>query len=95
VFSVERDIKIKTEIATKSKKIKLKVNGDLVQLHTSLDVDFWEVDPAWDGKTFRSAAQAQRHVRSGEIPMELKIKTGGKVCIRLVTVEGKQFQLNI
>ena len=69
--------------------------GDLVQLTTSLDVDFWEVDPAWNGKIFRSAAQAQRHVRSGKIPMELKIKIGGRVCIRLVTVEGKQFQLNI
>ena len=95
VFSMERDLKIKTEVATNSKKIKVKVMGDVVQLQTSLDVDFWEVDPAWDGKIFRSVAQAQRHVRSGEIPMELKIKIGGKVCIRLVTVEGKQFQLNI
>jgi SAM-dependent methyltransferase len=95
VFSMEREIKVKTELATKSKKIKVKVVGERIQLHTSLDVDFWEVDPAWDGKIFRSAAQAQRHVRSGEIPMELKIKIGGKVCIRLVTVEGKQFQLNI
>ncbi|MBI3168088.1 MAG: site-specific DNA-methyltransferase [Chloroflexi bacterium] len=95
VFSMERDLKVKTEIAIKSKKIKAKVVGDRVQLQTSLDVDFWEVDPAWDGKIFRSAAQAQRHVRSGEIPMELKTKIGGKVCIRLVTVEGKQFQLNI
>jgi 16S rRNA G966 N2-methylase RsmD len=95
VFSMERDLTIKTEVATKSKKIKIKVVGDLLQLQTSLDVDFWEVDPAWDGKIFRSAVQAQRHVRSGEIPMELKIKIGGRVCIRLVTVEGKQFQLNI
>jgi len=95
VFTMERDMKSKPEVATKSKKIKVKVVEEWVQLQTSLDVDFWEVDPAWDGKIFRSAAQAQRHVRSGEIPMELKIKIGGKVCIRLVTVEGKQFQLNI
>jgi len=95
VFSLERDAKMKLEFATKSKKIQVKVTGDLVQLKTTLDVDFWEIDPAWDGKIFRSAAQAQRHVRSGEIPMELKIKIGGKICIRLVTVEGKQFQLNI
>jgi DNA modification methylase len=95
VFSVERDSTIQNEFAVKSKKINVKLSGGVVQLTTSLDVDFWEVDPAWDGKTFRSAAQAQRHVRSGNIPMELKIKIGGKVCIRLVTVEGKQFQLNI
>ncbi|MCK6584048.1 MAG: site-specific DNA-methyltransferase [Anaerolineales bacterium] len=95
IFSVERDLAVKNEFATKSKKIKMKVSGGVIRLTTSLDVDFWEVDPAWDGKIFRSAAQAQRHVRSGEIPMELKIKIGGRVCIRLVTVEGKQFQLNI
>jgi hypothetical protein len=83
------------EFATKSKKIGVKLGDGVIQLKTTLDVDFWEVDPAWDGKTFRSAAQAQRHGRSGEIPMQLKIKIGGKVCIRLITVEGKQFQLNI
>ncbi|MCB0103507.1 MAG: site-specific DNA-methyltransferase [Anaerolineales bacterium] len=95
IFTFERDTTFKMEFATKSKKIGVKLVDDVIQLKTTLDVDFWEVDPAWDGKTFRSAAQAQRHVRSGEIPMQLKIKIGGKVCIRLITVEGKQFQLNI
>ncbi|GAB1469719.1 hypothetical protein MASR2M66_05960 [Chloroflexota bacterium] len=95
VFSLERDSKTKLEVATKSKRIEVKVTSDLIQLKTTLDVDFWEVDPDWDEKIFRSAAQAQRHVRSGDIPMELKIKIGGKLCIRLITVEGKQFQLNI
>lgn len=95
VFTMERDARIKSEIASKSKKIKIILEDGIVRLKTTLDVDFWEVDPAWDGKIFRSAAQAYRHVRSGEIPMELKIKTGGRVCIRLVTVEGKQFQLHV
>ena len=71
------------------------VSSDSVKLDTALDVDFWEVDPDWDGKMFKSAAQAQRHVRSGELPLELKIKIGRKVCVRLVTVQGKQIQLNI
>jgi SAM-dependent methyltransferase len=95
VFTFERASKFKYEPATKSKKIKVQVEDGYVRLTTSLNVDFWEVDPAWDGKIFRSAVQAGRHVRSGEIPMELKIKIGGKICIRLVTVEGKLFQLNI
>jgi len=95
VFMMERDTRVKSEIASKSKKIKIILEDGIVRLKTTLDVDFWEVDPAWDGKIFRSAAQAYRHVRSGEIPMELKIKTGGRVCIRLVTVEGKQFQLYV
>ena len=95
VFSLERDTSIKYVFANKSKKIKASVADGYVRLKTSLDVDFWEVDPAWDGKIFRSVAQAQRHVRSGELPMELKIRIGGRVCIRLVTVDGKQFQLNV
>ena len=95
VFTFERDLSIKNVVAHKSKKIKIKIVGDMIQLQTSLHVDFWEVDSDWDGKLFKSTNQAQRHVRSGEIPMQLKIKIGGKVCIRLITVEGKQFQLNI
>lgn len=95
VFSFERDLAIKNEIANKSKKIKISLVEDRIQINTSLHLDYWEVDSDWDGKMFRSVAQAQRHVRSGEIPMELKIKIGGKVCIRLITVEGKQFQLHI
>ena len=95
VFTFERDISIKNEMAHKSKKVKVKITGDMIQLQTSLHVDFWEVDSDWDGKLFKSVAQAQRHVRSGEIPMQLKIKIGGKVCIRLINVEGKQFQLHI
>lgn len=95
VFSFERDSAVKNEMADKSKKIKLSNSDGYIRLNTSLDVDFWEVDPDWDGKMFKSAAQAQRHARNGVLPLELKIKTGGKVCIRLVTVEGKQFQLNV
>lgn len=95
VFTFERDAKIEPRIATKSKKIRVNFSDGCVRLDTALDVDFWEVDPAWDGKIFRSAAQAHRHVRSGEIPMELKIKIGGRVCIRLITARGGEFQLNV
>jgi len=95
VFSLERDSSVKDALFFDTKNIKIRVNSDSVSLDTKLAVDFWEVDPDWDGKLFRSAAQAQRHVRSGELPLEIKIKIGRKVCVRLVTVQGKQFQLNI
>jgi len=95
VTSFERDMLVKYAPTGQSKNISITLSDGIVKLKTSLDVDYWEVDPAWDGKKFRSAAQAHRHVRSGEYPSELKIKIGGKVCIRLVTVQGKQFQLNI
>ena len=70
---------MKVVISNEAKKIKVHVSADSVRLETALDVDFWEVDPAWDGKMFKSAAQAQRHARSGELPLELKIKIGRTV----------------
>lgn len=68
---------------------------DKIVLETNLDLDFWEVDPDWDGRSFKSAAQAQRAVRSGFVPYELKIKAGRRVCVRLVTTHGEQYQLDI
>jgi DNA modification methylase len=74
---------------------KIRRVDSILSLETPLELDFWEVDPDWDGQTFRSAAQAARPVRSGEIPHELKIKTGRKVCVRMVTVHGDRYQLNV
>ncbi len=95
VFSFERDSALKNIVSLDAKKTKVRVSDDSVKLVTSLEIDFWEVDPDWDGKMFKSAAQAQRHVRSGELPLEIKIKIGREVCVRMVTVQGKQIQLNI
>ncbi|MBK8821134.1 MAG: site-specific DNA-methyltransferase [Anaerolineales bacterium] len=97
VFSLEHDSSIALAVSQTAKNIKVHVSEDSVRLETSLDVDFWEVDSDWDGNLFKSVAQAQRHVRSGELPLELKIKIGRKreACVRLVTVQGKQYQLNI
>jgi DNA modification methylase len=97
VFSLEHDSAKKVVTLNPPKNTKVHVSTDSVRLDTSLDLDFWEVDPAWDGKMFKSAVQSQRHARSGELPLELKIKIGRlrQVCVRLVTVQGKEFQLNI
>jgi hypothetical protein len=96
-FSLECDSNFIPNRSSESKKINVHISDDSVRLETSLEVDFWEVDPNWDGKIFKSAAQATRHTRSGELPLELKIKIGRsrEACIRLVTVQGKEFQLNI
>jgi len=57
-------------------------------------LDYWEVDPAWDGITFRSANQARRPMRSGSIPLKLELPVAlGKICVRAVTVNGEQIQL--
>jgi hypothetical protein len=98
-FTLERDAA--SPFTLDSRKGRLTQQDRILQLDTSLDVDYWEADPAWDGNTFKSAAQAVRPVRSDEVPRELKIKTGGsspegnRICVRLVTVQGKQFQLDV
>jgi hypothetical protein len=94
-FSVDRDLLFKFPFSTMPKSTKVNISNDLISLDTKLDLDYWEVDSNWDKKIFLSAVQARRPVRSGDIPHELKIKIGGKVCIRFVTVKGKQYQLNI
>lgn len=95
VFSIERDASITVPFSSLPKSAKVNVSGDVIKLNTKLDLDFWEVDPNWDEKIFRSTVQAKRPVRRGDIPHELKIKIGSNVCIRFVTARGKQYQLNI
>jgi DNA modification methylase len=90
-FTLERDSACTYSLKTGEGNIMQ--HDNILRLDTSLELDYWEVDPAWDGQTFRSAAQAVRPVRSANLPCELKIKTGGNVCVRFVTVQGEQFQL--
>ncbi|MFZ5855707.1 MAG: DNA-methyltransferase [Chloroflexota bacterium] len=73
----------------------LQVTDDSVILANPTDVEYWEVDPDWHGKTFLSAQQAVRPARRGEIRRELKIKAGRRVCVRLVTVKGQQFEVEL
>jgi len=60
----------------------------------SLELDYWEVDPAWDGKVFRSASQSIRSNRAGGIPMEIKLPVmGSKIRVRAITVDGDQLEI--
>jgi DNA modification methylase len=94
-FSLERDSSLTPMLSSPPKTTRVKLSKDTISLETKLNLDYWEVDSDWDGQVFKSIAQARRPVRSGELPLELKIKTGGKICIRLVTAAGKQYQLHI
>jgi DNA modification methylase len=94
-FSLEHDASYTLPIAPAPKSTRIRLSKDSISLETDLELDYWEVDPNWDGIIFRSAAQAIRPVRSGTIPRELKIKVGHNACIRLVTAQGQQYQLNV
>ncbi|HET9277605.1 MAG TPA: site-specific DNA-methyltransferase [Flavitalea sp.] len=94
-FSMEHEIGFPPRILTAPKSTKVRFANDSLSLETTFEVDYWEVDPDWDGISFKSAAQAQRPARNGMIPHELKIKAGRKICVRLVTAQGEQYQLHI
>ena len=94
-FSLEHDSVSPLPLKDAPKSTRAEAAKDAICLQTNLDLDYWELDPDWDGKIFKSAAQAKRPVRSGEIPYELKTKVGRNVCIRLVTAKGEHFQLHV
>jgi DNA modification methylase len=70
--------------------LRLAREGERVQLEGGSldDVDYWEVDPDWDGKTFRSAAQAVRPLRDGGVGGELRVEASGEMCARVVDGRG-------
>ena len=59
-----------------------------------LNLDYWEADPAWDGKIFHSASQITRPRKGLPTTNELSlpILSDLPVCVRLVTIDGQQFQ---
>lgn len=94
-FSLEYGSRFLVPVLPAPKTTKVRVRDETVVLDTNLDLDYWEVDPNWDGLTFKSAAQASRPIRNGRISCQLNIKAGSNLCIRLVTSQGKIFQLNV
>jgi hypothetical protein len=65
---------------------------DGIRITCNGDIDYWEVDPEWDGALFRSAAQTQRTNDGSEVPAEIRIKGGRRVCVRVVTTKGELIQ---
>ncbi len=59
-------------------------------------VAYWEVDPDWQGEIFHSRYQAARPWRKGDIPSSMILpENGGKICVRIVLVNGDQIQQEI
>ena len=94
-FTLERDTNFNYPVLPTPQSTRVHISTDMISLETGLDLDYWEIDPAWDQITFRSAAQVKRPVRNGSIPCELKTKVGSNICIRLISASGQQYQLNV
>jgi DNA modification methylase len=95
-FSINIDDQYRISYINPGKKFSFTVDGETVTVNGKLDgVDYWEVDPNWDGITFKSLAQASRSVRSGDVAQMLKIKTGRRICVRLVMASGSHYQIEL
>jgi DNA modification methylase len=56
-------------------------------------VDYWEMDPDWDGEIFHSSFQAARPWRKGDIPgLAIIPEKSGEICLRFVLINGDQIQ---
>jgi DNA modification methylase len=85
----------KSRIPARKAAFKFRLDGCVIRLEDPPELDYWEADPAWDGRIFRSAVQARRPVRSGEIPLELKLPGEAiNVCVRAVSVDGEQIVID-
>jgi hypothetical protein len=96
VFSLQHLMGTKPVINTSELSGSLALDRDgeqavLVNQHPE-DVDYWEIDPAWDGRIYRSASQAIRPRKKGTITDRLVVPcTNSKLplCARVVDIHGK------
>ncbi len=83
-----------------SSMLGLELQEQVVHLHSSQPeiIDYWEVDPAWDGKVFHSLNQGIRPLRKGSLPEQLTLPETGlqlPLCVRVVDIHGKTFRLEL
>ena len=93
-FSMRRDVNCDIPVTIAPIQVGMRANA--IRLEAAPELDYWEVDPAWDGVCFQSAMQARRPNRSGEIPLEIKLPAAPtNVCVRAVAIDGQQISLNV
>ena len=71
------------------------LQGGRVSLPKELisQVDYWEIDPDWNGEVFQSCFQAARPWRKGEIDHTIQIPFDHKrICLRIVLITGESIQ---
>jgi DNA modification methylase len=72
-------------------------SGQEIALHSDTipEIDYWEIDPVWDGKVFISIAQAVRPRKKGLLTGKLTLPnnpTPSQVCVRYVKISGEAKQ---
>jgi DNA modification methylase len=86
------------EVTQPVQSIQIKHEGLRVSIITKQpeEIDYWEVDPAWDGKIFHSAVQALRPRGKGGFVDQLNLPGSMRnppICVRVVDIHGNTFYL--
>jgi DNA modification methylase len=82
-----------------SKSVKLDWDDQMVKLVSQCaeDIDYWEIDPAWDGQIFHSISQAIRPRKKGLITQQLELPNNegitSTISARVVDKHGKACRL--
>ncbi len=89
---------ITREVPQPVQSIQIKHEGLRVSIITEQpeEIDYWEVDPAWDGKIFHSAVQALRPRGKGGFVDQLNLPGSMRnppICVRVVDIHGNTFYL--
>lgn len=89
------DRQFQIELSRENNMVSPKSCTHKIKLETNSleDLDYWEADPAWDGKVFFSAAQAVQRRSEEAIATEISLPCDPKeypVSVRLVWVNGRQ-----
>jgi DNA modification methylase len=78
--------------------IHLEIDGNTARLvaENIAEIDYWEIDPCWDGSLFRSVAQSARPLRSSAIAETLSFpepEAELAICARVIDIHGNSFIL--
>ncbi|MFC2053854.1 DNA-methyltransferase [Chloroflexota bacterium] len=97
-FMLQKELNAEINIGNFGQPNSIEFKDDTISLGSSImpDLDFWEVDPSWDGELFHSAGQAVRPLKKGPIAQEIQLSPsslGNMRCIRFVNVNGEQQQV--
>jgi DNA modification methylase len=96
-FSILREKSLKHKSST-GQQADLRFSGDTVSLKDNLlpNLDYWEIDPAWEGQVFHSAAQALRPRDKQLLPGELtlpQVPEPREIAVRMVNIDCEQTQI--
>ena len=93
-FSIEHDSVTPPPRLSPVRFAHLEGDAVLLDMENVPELDYWEIDSAWDGEMFKSVAQVLRPVRSGALLTRIPLPedVGREICVRGVGVNGERYQ---